>query len=86
MNTLSKKQAQRCEEAKEKVCRCRCGGALHGASRGDVSLLAYGDPHSLVKICPNCTKGKRAMPIDGQLVYYDCGKCKGTGFLYPKVL
>lgn len=31
---LSLKQAQACENALTPRCRCRCGGALHGAKRG----------------------------------------------------
>lgn len=27
-------QAQNCETAREPVCKCRCGGAMHGAARG----------------------------------------------------
>lgn len=30
---LSARQAQACEEALNPRCRCRCGGALHGAKR-----------------------------------------------------
>jgi hypothetical protein len=33
MKALSKRQAARCENAKTKTCRCRCGGALHGSMR-----------------------------------------------------
>lgn len=33
MRALSKRQAARCETAKNKTCRCRCGGALHGSMR-----------------------------------------------------
>lgn len=29
-NRLAINRAQECEKAKEHVCRCRCGGALHG--------------------------------------------------------
>ncbi len=34
MKPLSEKQARSCEEAKDPVCKCRCGGRLHGARRG----------------------------------------------------
>lgn len=34
MQNLSLRQAGRCENAKHSRCRCRCGGALHGKSRG----------------------------------------------------
>jgi hypothetical protein len=33
MRALSHRQASRCETAKNKICKCRCGGALHGAAR-----------------------------------------------------
>lgn len=33
MRRLSENQARTCEDAVGKVCRCRCGGALHGANR-----------------------------------------------------
>lgn len=33
MRALSNRQASRCETAKTKTCKCRCGGALHGALR-----------------------------------------------------
>jgi hypothetical protein len=33
MRTLTARQAAKCEEASGRRCRCRCGGALHGARR-----------------------------------------------------
>lgn len=46
---LSPRQAQKCEDAHEPKCVCRCGGRLHGAKRGDgrafLGSLAEGDPH-----------------------------------------
>ncbi len=33
MKAMSQSMANRCENAKEPVCHCRCGGALHGARR-----------------------------------------------------
>lgn len=49
MRALSERQAGNCEEAREPVCRCRCGGALHGARRGSslafFSSLPADDPH-----------------------------------------
>ena len=33
MKALSAKQAANCENAVGHVCKCRCGGSLHGASR-----------------------------------------------------
>lgn len=53
--SLSLKQAQNCENAKEPVCKCRCGGALHGAKRGGETPgldffegLPSDDPHRLL--------------------------------------
>lgn len=40
MKRLSEKQAAACENAINPRCRCRCGGALHGAKRG---AKEYGD-------------------------------------------
>ena len=48
MRELSKSQANACEHATNKRCRCRCGGAFHGAGRvteDELSLLAPDDPH-----------------------------------------
>lgn len=49
MKPLSPRQAERCESAREPVCRCRCGGALHGANRGQgrafLGGLTEADPH-----------------------------------------
>jgi hypothetical protein len=46
---LTQREADRCENAKEPACKCRCGGALHGAKRvpsgGDFSVLPLADPH-----------------------------------------
>jgi hypothetical protein len=33
VRSLSVRQAAHCETAKNKVCRCRCQGQLHGAAR-----------------------------------------------------
>jgi hypothetical protein len=56
MRKLTAKQAQNCEEAKGHVCRCRCGGALHGAKRLGYEQgrefyenLPEGDPHVIKK-------------------------------------
>jgi hypothetical protein len=50
LKALSYRQASNCENAREKVCKCRCGGALHGAKRGDGEAFFEGltddDPHS----------------------------------------
>ena len=49
MKGLSLRQATNCETAKGKRCRCRCGGRLHGASRGEerefFAGLPSSDPH-----------------------------------------
>lgn len=49
MRDLSLRQAANCEEAREPICRCRCGGALHGAKRGTGAIffgsLPETDPH-----------------------------------------
>jgi len=49
MKALSLRQAGNCENAREHVCRCRCGGALHGIARGDgrgfFEGLPADDPH-----------------------------------------
>jgi len=57
MKRLSMRAAQRCETAKGKTCKCRCGGLLHGAGRGqDASYfekLPKDDPHHAL------SKGKK---------------------------
>lgn len=55
MRALSNRQANRCETAKNKACRCRCGGVLHGSMRnlieedraveGFFEALPPDDPH-----------------------------------------
>lgn len=49
MKALSARQATRCENARSRRCRCRCGGLLHGKGRftdaGATGLLAADDPH-----------------------------------------
>lgn len=54
MRRLSERQARNCEEARLPRCRCRCGGALHGARRGGAGAsrefyesLPEGDPHQI---------------------------------------
>lgn len=54
MRALSERQARNCEEARHPVCRCRCGGALHGAKRGGTKpdrsyyeQLPDDDPHKI---------------------------------------
>lgn len=81
---LSKRQAQRCEDAAGDLCYCRCKGKLHGAQRGNVADLKLGDPHSLKTKCYLCNgTGKRAYIGIVQMTLV-CSKCKGTGILKPK--
>jgi len=45
---LSARQAAACENATTPRCKCRCGGAAHGAARvtiDELGLLAADDPH-----------------------------------------
>lgn len=49
MRRLSEEQASSCENATSppSECRCRCGGAFHGAARGvPLELLPLDDPHN----------------------------------------
>lgn len=73
---MSYSAAMRCEEAREPVCKCRCGGKLHGAKRGDVTALPYDDPHSPTTDCKYCAgKGK----VNTLIGLQDCIKCHGQG-------
>jgi hypothetical protein len=45
LRPLSYFAASTCENATHPRCRCRCGGALHGARRGPVERLPPDDPH-----------------------------------------
>lgn len=45
MRPLNAQQATACEHATSSRCRCRCGGRMHGAGRGEVVALPAGDPH-----------------------------------------
>lgn len=46
MRALHSEQASACENATGGRCRCRCGGALHGAARGiPLDQLPADDPH-----------------------------------------
>ena len=81
---LSESAAQRCEEAKEPVCRCRCGGKHHGAKRGRVRELALDDPHSPSKNCSKCGgKGEYTFADYDGMKTFKCGKCDGTGKILP---
>jgi len=85
---LTYAQAKRCETAKEARCVCRCGGALHGARRGDVLTLPFDDPHSPTTPCKRCG-GEGYVILRYLYGSYDspegkqpCPKCKGTGKVY----
>jgi DnaJ-class molecular chaperone len=84
LRSLTQKQAQKCEDAKEPQCKCRCDGQLHGAKRGSVTGLAYGDPHSLIKMCPKCEGTGEYKHKSYTNMILECSRCKGKGFLYPK--
>lgn len=50
--SLNAREADRCEQAREPVCRCRCGGTKHGAKRipagssaSAFATLPSDDPH-----------------------------------------
>lgn len=79
MNSLSIKQAQRCEDASEPTCKCRCAGALHGAKRGTVLALPKGDPHSMLKTCNWC-KGTGYWDLNKKV---SCSKCRALGVCLP---
>lgn len=70
MRALSEAQASQCENATCKQCRCRCGGAYHGAARtpieGSGSIRAWfnalpeDDPHYLPGVrCDRCRRVRR---------------------------
>ena len=53
LKSLSLRQAQRCETAKNPTCKCRCGGKLHGIGRAKDPDAAFfnelpdEDPHHI---------------------------------------
>jgi hypothetical protein len=61
---LSAKQAGACEQAAAPACTCRCGGALHGAKRGDgrafFEALPADDPHYLPSDAQKALRNERA--------------------------
>lgn len=82
---LSWRAAQNCENAKELVCHCRCGGANHGAKRGNVGDLPFEDPHSPAHLCPKCKgSGEDVYVGGGELVKFKCRKCGGGGRVLPR--
>lgn len=79
LRPLSSAQASNCENAREPVCKCRCGGALHGAARAPIGSaqddplfyesLPETDPHHL----PSDAERKELKRLRGmvaQLVRY----------------
>lgn len=62
VKALSTRQATRCETAKNKSCRCRCGGLLHGIKRAPhpdpefFEQLPEDDPHH---VPPRAEKNRR---------------------------
>jgi hypothetical protein len=54
LRSLSARQAMTCEQAVTARCRCRCGGALHGAKRAydlvELAMLAADDPHHVAPL------------------------------------
>jgi hypothetical protein len=72
MKRLSLRQASRCETAKGKVCRCRCGGLLHGSARGEgaefFETLPADDPHYAKR---KRTSKKRVLKKDRPLPLFD---------------
>lgn len=69
MRNLSESQATRCETAKNKRCRCRCGGLAHGANRGQgkefFNQLPEEDPHMII---PEADRKRKKLEAAGQKV------------------
>lgn len=67
MRQLSERQANRCENAKNKRCRCRCHGAAHGAARGEgaqfFNQLPEEDPHMIL---PEVDRKRKRLEKAGQ--------------------
>lgn len=61
---LSRREADRCEQACEPECKCRCGGAKHGAHRGAgigfFNNLPADDPHYIPSSEAKAAAKKRA--------------------------
>jgi hypothetical protein len=61
---LSRREADRCETACEPECKCRCGGAKHGAARGTgltfFNSLPEDDPHYIPSKEAKAAAKKRA--------------------------
>jgi hypothetical protein len=79
MKPLTQREADRCENALESVCKCRCGGAKHGAGRvsvgGDFSTLPLGDPHHR----PAITRNQALRLLNSARNHVIQGDCTPTG-------
>jgi hypothetical protein len=78
---LSQREADRCENAREPVCKCRCGGAKHGAGRvpsGDFSALPMDDPHYR----PPLTKGEALKMVRHARDHY----IQGESWIYESTI
>lgn len=66
VRALSLREISRCEAAQERVCKCRCGGALHGVARGAGAKFFAGlpsdDPHHFVT--PEARKAREQQERD----------------------
>jgi hypothetical protein len=77
MKPLSERQARRCEEAREPVCHCRCGGAKHGARRAGTEgtprsffeQLPEDDPHYV----PSTRDNRRSIRDHGHVRQREAG-------------
>lgn len=84
MRALSQRSADRCENAVNHVCKCRCGGKLHGAKRGNVRELPLDDPHSPAQKCKSCDgKGENVYTSYSGVTKSVCRKCEGKGKILP---
>lgn len=52
MKPLTERQASRCENAKNRRCRCRCHGVLHGAARIEARQLFLLSEDDLHRVAP----------------------------------
>jgi len=73
LRKLSESQARRCENACTPRCRCRCGGALHGAGRLTADAprelfeqLPADDPHKIRERKPGAKPARRRRPLREQ--------------------
>lgn len=91
---LSLRAASECENARHPQCKCRCGGALHGAARmRDVRQLPLDDPHSPSTKCPKCdgTGKRKGWAYDAAQGYdipteYPCRNCAGAGRIITRAV